>query len=125
MTGSPLDATVTAALPGSLEGRAVLTAYFSDLVSRDHGRQATPDEVDSAMREDPSDDLCPPNGLLLVADRPVRRRAGVFTVTRTAADAEPAGQEEPTDADLPDHQPPPRGLHGLRRGVRRVERLAC
>src|SRR5258708_26640574 len=67
MTGSPLEATVTAALPGSPEGRAVLTAYFRDLVSRDHGRQATPDEVDSAMREDPSDDLCPPNGLFLVA----------------------------------------------------------
>ena len=68
MTGSPLvEAAVTAALPGSPEGRAVLTAYFRDLVSRDHGRQATPDEVDSAMREDPSDDLCPPSGLFLVA----------------------------------------------------------
>ncbi len=56
MTGSPLEATVTAALPGSPEGRAVLTAYFRDLVSRDHKRPPTPDEVDSAMREDPSDD---------------------------------------------------------------------
>lgn len=67
MTGSPPPATVTAALPSSPEGKAVLTAYFRDLVSRDHGREATRDEVESEMREDPSDDLSPPTGLFLVA----------------------------------------------------------
>jgi GNAT superfamily N-acetyltransferase len=67
MTGSPLPATVTAALPSSPEGKAVLTAYFRDVVSRDHGREATRDEVASEMRKDPSDDLCPPTGLFLVA----------------------------------------------------------
>lgn len=67
MTGSPLEATVTAALPGSPEGRAVLTAYFRDIVGRQHGREATRGEVVSAMREDPSDDLRPPSGLFLVA----------------------------------------------------------
>jgi GNAT superfamily N-acetyltransferase len=69
MAGFPQDLTVTAALPGSPEGRAVLTAYFRDIVSRGHGREATRDEVDSAMRAEPSDDLCPPSGLFLVARR--------------------------------------------------------
>jgi GNAT superfamily N-acetyltransferase len=67
MTGSPLEPAVTAALPDSPEARAVLTAYFRDLVSRQYGREATRGEVESAMREEPSDDLCPPGGLFLVA----------------------------------------------------------
>jgi ribosomal protein S18 acetylase RimI-like enzyme len=61
------DVTVTPAMPGSAEGRAVLTAYFRDIVSRARGREATPGEVDAAMSEEPSDDLRPPGGLLLVA----------------------------------------------------------
>jgi GNAT superfamily N-acetyltransferase len=69
MTESPLEVTVTPAQPGSAEGRAVLTAYFNDVVSRDHGREATHDEVESEMCEDPSDDLCPPSGLFLLARR--------------------------------------------------------
>jgi GNAT superfamily N-acetyltransferase len=67
MTGSPLPATVTAVLPSSPDGKAVLTAYFRDVVSRDNGRQPTRDEVEAEMRDDPSDDLCPPTGLFLVA----------------------------------------------------------
>jgi hypothetical protein len=67
MARSPLPAAVTAALPSSPEGKDVLTAYFRDLVSRDNGREATRDEVEAEMREDPSDDLCPPTGLFLVA----------------------------------------------------------
>lgn len=50
----------------------MLTAYFSDIVSRHHGRQASRAEVAAAMRAEPSDDLSPPGGLLLVA-----RRSGV------------------------------------------------
>jgi GNAT superfamily N-acetyltransferase len=69
VTGLPLDAVLMAATPGSADGRAVLTAYFHDIVSRYYGREATPDEVDAAMRAEPSDDLCPPHGLLLVARR--------------------------------------------------------
>ena len=61
------NATVTTIHPGSVEGRAVLTAYYHDIVSRYHGREATSDEVGAAMRAEPSDDLCPPRGLLLVA----------------------------------------------------------
>lgn len=67
MTGYHPAATVTAVLPSSPDGKAVLTAYFRDIVSRDHGREASRDEVETEMREDPSDDLRPPTGLFLVA----------------------------------------------------------
>ena len=67
MATLPPDVSVTEVLPGSPGGRAVLTAYFHDIVSRSHGREATDGEVDAEMRADPSDDLCPPGGLLLVA----------------------------------------------------------
>jgi GNAT superfamily N-acetyltransferase len=67
MTGLPQNITIKAALPGSPEGRAVLAAYFRDIISRVRGREATRAEVDAEMREDPSDDLCPPGGLFLVA----------------------------------------------------------
>lgn len=40
---------------------------MDDVVSRYYGRQATSDEIDAALREDPSDDLIPPQGLFLVA----------------------------------------------------------
>ena len=53
--------------PGSPEGRAVLTAYFHDIVSRYHGREATNSETAAAMDAEPSDDLAPPSGVLLVA----------------------------------------------------------
>jgi GNAT superfamily N-acetyltransferase len=53
--------------PGSAVAAAVLTAYFRDIVSRHHRRAATDAEVAAAMRAEPSDDLCPPGGLLLVA----------------------------------------------------------
>jgi len=65
----PTDVRLTEVLPRSPEGRAVLTNYFREIVSRSRGRQATEDEVDAEMRDDPSDDLCPPGGLLLVARR--------------------------------------------------------
>jgi GNAT superfamily N-acetyltransferase len=65
----PADVRLTEVLPGSPEGRAVLRDYFRDIVSRTHGREATDGEVDAEMRADPSDDLCPPGGLLLVARR--------------------------------------------------------
>ncbi|HTZ26019.1 MAG TPA: GNAT family N-acetyltransferase [Streptosporangiaceae bacterium] len=69
MAMPPADVTLTEVLPGSPEGRAVLRDYFRDLVSRSNGREATDGEVDAEMRGDPSDDLCPPGGLLLVASR--------------------------------------------------------
>src|SRR5260370_35426678 len=91
MAGFPQDLTVTAALPGSPEGRTVLTAYFHDIVSREHGREATRDEVDSAMRAEPSDDLCPPSGLFLVARRggPVIGCVGLLLVPRSLGEGRP------------------------------------
>lgn len=62
-------AAVAVAEPSSPEARAVLTAYFHDIVSRYHRREATPDEVRAAMAAEPSADLCPPHGLFLLARR--------------------------------------------------------
>lgn len=53
--------------PGSEPARAILRAYFADVVGRYHGRAATAAELASAMREYPSDHLVPPSGLLLAA----------------------------------------------------------
>jgi GNAT superfamily N-acetyltransferase len=53
--------------PTADEGRCALRAYFDDVASRYYGRPATEDEIAAAMRDDPSDDLAPPDGLLLVA----------------------------------------------------------
>lgn len=70
MTGNDaLAVEIRPAAPGSAAARAVLTAYFRDIVSRHHRRAATDAEVAAAMRAEPSDDLCPPGGLLLLAWR--------------------------------------------------------
>ena len=53
--------------PAAGEARRILRAYFDDVASRYYGRPATAGEITAAMREDPSDDLTPPCGLLLVA----------------------------------------------------------
>jgi GNAT superfamily N-acetyltransferase len=52
---------------GSERARGILRSYFDEIVSRYLGRQATEEEIDSAIRDHPSDDLAPPGGLLLVA----------------------------------------------------------
>jgi GNAT superfamily N-acetyltransferase len=67
MAGSPLQVEIRPEAPGSAAARAVLTAYFRDIVGRHHRRAATGAEVAAAMRAEPSDDLCPPGGLLLLA----------------------------------------------------------
>jgi ribosomal protein S18 acetylase RimI-like enzyme len=53
--------------PGSQPARRILRRYFDEVVGRYHGRRATQEEIDSAIRDDPSDDLAPPGGVLLVA----------------------------------------------------------
>jgi ribosomal protein S18 acetylase RimI-like enzyme len=58
---------ITATSPAAGEARRILRAYFDDVASRFYGRPATDEEIATAMREDPSDDLTPPRGLLLVA----------------------------------------------------------
>jgi ribosomal protein S18 acetylase RimI-like enzyme len=53
--------------PVAGEARQILRAYFDDVATRYYGRPASEEEIAAAMREDPSDDLEPPHGLLLVA----------------------------------------------------------
>jgi GNAT superfamily N-acetyltransferase len=53
--------------PSLVQARRILRCYFDDVVGRYHGRQTTDEEIDSAIGDDPSDDLSPPSGLLLVA----------------------------------------------------------
>ena len=72
MAGSPVQGgevqfEIRPEAPGSAAARAVLTAYFRDIAGRHHRRAATDAEVAAAMRAEPSDDLCPPGGLLLLA----------------------------------------------------------
>ncbi|GAB2678798.1 GNAT family N-acetyltransferase [Thalassiella azotivora] len=59
--------TVGPVAPDSAEARAVLRAYVDDVASRWFGRPATATEVDRSLRDDPSHDLAPPDGVLLLA----------------------------------------------------------
>ena len=58
---------ITITPPAADTAQRALRAYFDDVVSRYYGRAATEEEIIAAMREEPSDDLTPPHGLLLVA----------------------------------------------------------
>jgi ribosomal protein S18 acetylase RimI-like enzyme len=53
--------------PTARPAAVALRAYYADIVSRYHCREASDEEVDAAMHDEPSDDLVPPRGLLLVA----------------------------------------------------------
>jgi ribosomal protein S18 acetylase RimI-like enzyme len=53
--------------PTARPAALALRSYYGDIVSRYHGRQASAAEIDAAMRDEPSEDLVPPRGLLLVA----------------------------------------------------------
>lgn len=64
------------ALPASREGRLALHRYVvEDIVGRYHGRPATTAEVQAALFDEPSADLVPPTGLLLLARRGGARRS--------------------------------------------------
>jgi GNAT superfamily N-acetyltransferase len=54
--------------PTSGKAERILRAFFGELISRHSGRPATADEISAVMREDPSGDLTPPRGLLLLAE---------------------------------------------------------
>lgn len=45
----------------------MLKEYFTEVMSRGYGRPVTEAEVDAWMHEEPSDNLVPPTGLLLIA----------------------------------------------------------
>ena len=61
------DLAITVMRPAAGPARRALRAYFEDVAGRYYGRPPTEDEIAAAMREEPSDDLAPPHGLLLVA----------------------------------------------------------
>lgn len=52
--------------PDSAPARQILRCYLDEIVSRYYRRQATAEEVDAAIRENPSDDLALPHGAFLV-----------------------------------------------------------
>ncbi|MFK3677022.1 GNAT family N-acetyltransferase [Microbacterium sp. NPDC090218] len=58
--------TITLEDPRSPGGRAILEAFFAEVIGRYWGRPATPAEVEQEMRSDPSDDLRGDAGFLLV-----------------------------------------------------------
>nr|WP_245606419.1 GNAT family N-acetyltransferase [Streptomyces himastatinicus] len=74
----------------------LLREYMTDVADRYYrlheGRDATPEEIERALREMPSDDLAPPDGVLLVAHHDgdaagcagLRRREGRPGDARTA-----------------------------------------
>ena len=60
---------VTTARPDSPEARAILAAYWREIVGRYYDRDATDAEVLQTLAEFPSDDLAPPTGVfMLVVD---------------------------------------------------------
>lgn len=58
---------ITVMSPVAVQACQILRAYFDDVATRYYNRQATEEEIAAAMRDDPSDDLESPHGLLLVA----------------------------------------------------------
>lgn len=67
MVGWHPELAIAVSSPAAREARQILRAYFNDVASRYYGRPATEAEIAAAMREESSDDLAPPRGLLLVA----------------------------------------------------------
>jgi GNAT superfamily N-acetyltransferase len=115
--------------PDTDDARAVLRAYYDDIVSRYYGRQATDGEIESAMRDEPNDDLHPPRGLFLVAivDDVIvgcaglrLRPAGVAELTRVflAPEARGRGVAARLVGELEDHARR-RGIATVRMDTRR------
>lgn len=55
--------------PGAARAREALRAYLNEVASRYYGREATEDELEAAIRDNPSDDLVLPHGLFLLAHK--------------------------------------------------------
>jgi ribosomal protein S18 acetylase RimI-like enzyme len=62
-----LEPAIIVVAPAADEARQILRAYFDDVTTRYYGRQASQEEISAAMRDEPSDDLELPRGLLVVA----------------------------------------------------------
>ncbi|GIJ00325.1 acetyltransferase (GNAT) family protein [Sediminihabitans luteus] len=56
------------ALPTHPAASTALRSYLADVAGRWYGRPATADEVDAALRDDPSDELAPPTGAFWLAE---------------------------------------------------------
>jgi GNAT superfamily N-acetyltransferase len=70
---------------GAPSSAALLRAYFTEIVSRYHGRPASDAEVDAAQQTEPSTDLAPPTGEFLVL-RTDSRPSGCVGLRRQAPD---------------------------------------
>lgn len=60
--------------PGSNPAETIVRAYLTDVASRWYGREATPDEVETALRDEPYSDLQGDTGVFFVAlegDEPI------------------------------------------------------
>lgn len=64
---SPESVRIEVVAPDASDASQILRCYVDDVASRYYGRQATDEEIDASLREDPSMDLAPPSGLFLVA----------------------------------------------------------
>ncbi|GAA4540185.1 GNAT family N-acetyltransferase [Amycolatopsis samaneae] len=80
--------TITATAIDHPDAVALVREYITDIASRYWGRPATSSEVDTALAEDPTDDLAPPTGALLLArlDDAVAGCAGVRLVAPGVAE---------------------------------------
>ncbi len=65
LSSEPADIDVVA--PSVSAASQILRSYIDDVASRYYGRQATDEEIDTSLREDPSRDLTSPSGVFLVA----------------------------------------------------------
>lgn len=61
--------TVVVSAPMSREAQDVLRDYFTEISSRYYGHAASAEEVDAAMRDEPSHDLVDPTGVFVLARR--------------------------------------------------------
>jgi GNAT superfamily N-acetyltransferase len=64
---SPGPVLIEVMAPDASAASQILRSYIDDVASRFYGRQATDEEIDVSLREDPSIDLAPPSGVFLVA----------------------------------------------------------
>ena len=67
MNVSPEPVLIEVVAPDASAASQILRSYIDDVASRYYGRQATDEEIDASLREDPSIDLALPSGVFLVA----------------------------------------------------------
>jgi len=63
------EPTIAITPPASGKAERALRGFFGEMIRRHWGRPAAEDEISALMLQDPSDDLTPPDGLLLLAEQ--------------------------------------------------------